>query len=291
MKTFHICCITNNIPQYEEMKQSYIDAGFDEERCRFTLLDNSVKNEYEPKGGLDKCLKETEEPYLIYCHQDILLNQGHGFDQLVRVLEELDELDPNWAIAGNAGRNSRGEIVLRITDPHNSPQWTGSLPEKVHSLDENFLVINSNKHVEVSPQMKGFFHQWGTDLCLNAVFQGYTCYVIDFHLEHLSKGKFRPEVLEAAIKAFQDSWNDKFIFSYVRNTYLDVFVSKYKILRLLFDNERARYRFVTTIDYLMEKLKFIKRETTPARKSGKMGSRLINNPDKQALPFPSIFSR
>ncbi len=253
MRYFHICCLTNNLPQYEEMKTSFLEAGFDEERCRYTLLDNSEVNQYEPKGGLDKCLAETTEPYLIYCHQDILLNQGHGFDQLLKVMQELDAKDPDWAVAGNAGVNNRGELVLRITDPNEAPQWQGGLPARVQSLDENFLVINPKKNIQVSEEVKGFFHLWATDLCLDATFKGYNCYVVDFHLEHLSKGKFRPEVLLDVTQRLQKKWSDKFVFCYVRTTYGEPFLSKYALLRWIFSQEKVKYRMLTWANERLKK--------------------------------------
>lgn len=255
MKYFHICCLTNNIPQYEEMKASFIHAGFDEERCRYTLLDNSKKNVHEPKGALDSCLADTTEQYLVFCHQDILLNQGHGFEQLMAVLQELDKKDPQWALAGNAGVNHRGEKVLRLTDPHNAPAWEGGFPSRVHTLDENFLVVNPNKKIEVSETLRGIFHYWATDLCMDATFKGHGIYVIDFHLEHLSKGKFKPEALQHAVEVFQGIWSDKFLFNYVQTTYGDLFLSKYAPVRWLFSQKRVMELSVYWIDRHLQKQK------------------------------------
>ena len=38
MKLFHICTIANKLDQYEEMKESFTQAGFDESKCRHTCL-------------------------------------------------------------------------------------------------------------------------------------------------------------------------------------------------------------------------------------------------------------
>ncbi|MGV6818552.1 MAG: hypothetical protein ACWA44_14960 [Thiotrichales bacterium] len=283
MKYFHICCLTNNIPQYEEMKASFLEAGFDEERCRYTLLDNSVENVYEPKGGLDKCLKETAEPFLIYCHQDILLNQGHGFDQLLKVMQELDEKDPDWAIAGNAGVNNRGELVLRLTDPHGAPMWDGGFPSRVHTLDENFLVINPKKHIEVSEAFRGYFHLWATDLCMDATFKGYSIYVVDFHLEHLSKGKFRPEVLLDLSRRFQKIWSDKFVFCYVRTTYGDLFLSKYPPLRWFFSKNRVK-------DFMIEKINQYQQKQRAKGKAKAVAKGAPTEVAKSVLVSPCILS-
>ena len=95
-KMFCICTIANDLPQYEAMRQSLTEAGFTEERCRFVLLDNSASNAFEPYSAINRVLDEAAEPYVIACHQDILLDQGHGFEQLVAQIELLNRKHPNW---------------------------------------------------------------------------------------------------------------------------------------------------------------------------------------------------
>ncbi|MBW4516492.1 MAG: hypothetical protein KME11_14880 [Timaviella obliquedivisa GSE-PSE-MK23-08B] len=94
MKLFHICTIANKLDQYKQMKASFIESGFDEKRCRYSLFDNSNGNIYDSYETLRHIHLTTPEPYIIFCHQDLLLDQGHGFDQLSRVLNDLENQDP-----------------------------------------------------------------------------------------------------------------------------------------------------------------------------------------------------
>jgi hypothetical protein len=225
------------LAQYEAMKSSFIEAGFDESKCRYSLFDNSQRNIYEPYNTFNTIKANTIEPYIIFCHQDVLLNQGHGFDQLVKVLDELDKLDSKWAIVGNAGINNNYQAVVKITDGNCTPNWTGNFPQKVHSLDENFLVIKSSATILCSQELKGF-HFYGIDLCLNSIKKGYSCYVINFHLTHLSGGNLNETFWELQAK-FYKTWSNEFNLCYVKTmTGVIMFFSKYRMLRYLFKRNK-----------------------------------------------------
>lgn len=256
MRSFHICTFVTDLTQYQQMKDSFIAAGFDETRCHYTAFDNRHGNAYEPYSTITKVLQETVEPYTIFCHQDVLLNKGDGFEQLLGVLNELDKVDPNWAVAGNAGINSRYQSVRRITDPHNRSQWAGELPAKVHSLDENFLVIKTSADVRCSAELSGF-HLYAIDLCFNAIFNGYSAYVIDFHLTHLSGGKWSQEFIDC-IKAFQSVWSHRFLFCYVASPAMRVFLSRNTLIRQIFSHPKIQHKFLKAISTFYKLSTYIK---------------------------------
>ena len=232
MKYFHAYTIANDLQAYAEMKQSFLSAGFDESRCQYSVFDNLNENIYDPYRVIDTICSDTTEKYIILCHQDILLNQGHGYDELLKVMEQMSKLDPNWAVLGNAGFNNNYERVVRVTDPHKMAHWTAGLPEKVHSLDENFLVINSAQKLHCSTELSGF-HLYGADLCLNAITRGYSCYVIDFHLSHLSAGN-QNQAFHSAQSQFQNRWSREFRFCYFKPMAGSVLLlSRYKLFRNL----------------------------------------------------------
>ena len=84
-------------------------------------------------------------------------------------------------------------MTLRVTGLRDDNQLTEPLPQRVSGLDANFLVVRRDANLAASADLKGF-HLCGTDICTVARFLGYTAYVVDFHLRHLSSGasKYEP---------------------------------------------------------------------------------------------------
>jgi hypothetical protein len=239
MATFHICTISNNLKQYEEMKASFIASGFSLESCRYSLFNNSEGNQFDPYQTFNVIKSSTIESYIILCHQDVLIDRGDNFEHLVDLLEELDKYDPKWAIAGNAGINSNYEIVANITDPCNTPKWIGKLPHPVYSLDENFLVIKTTANISTSKELKGF-HFYGTDLCLSALTNKQTCYVIDFHLTHLSGGTPSTDFWKVQSEFYQ-KWCQHFTLFFVKTTMgVEMCLSKYKLLKYIGSRQKVK---------------------------------------------------
>jgi hypothetical protein len=128
-------------------------------------------------------------------------------------------------------------MVAKITDPNNTTKWSGKFPQLVHSLDENFLVIKTTANIASSEELHGF-HFYGTDLCLSALLNQQTCYVIDFHLTHLSGGNIRADFWESQ-SAFYQRWCREFVLCYVQTiTGVNMCMSKYKLLRNLGSRKR-----------------------------------------------------
>jgi hypothetical protein len=168
------------------MVQTARDAGFNGADVEFLYFDNSEENNIDAFHGVNRTIRIARGEILIFCHQDIRFE----FDDrncLDRRIKEVENLDENWAVLGNAGKTKYGSDVIRITDPYGKNLKTGSFPAEVFSLDENFLVINRRQNLFCSPQLRGF-HLYGTDLCQNANYLGLCSYVIDFHLKHQSAG-------------------------------------------------------------------------------------------------------
>jgi len=300
---FSIATLVTDPSGYERMLASFVAAGFGGPDCEFIEIDNTGANQLDAYQGLNRALCEALGRYVILCHQDVLLTHDHRAT-LERRLRELDEIDPTWAVAGNAGgiaptgseppgvvcrglarlshrgcdrhggqmadgpgenrsamwghrarlstqhvshltppfrsrsaghrlcraaqpydpiRFSRpslpsdsaerdagahpcekGGLAIRISDPHGEDQKLGPFPMRVVSVDENFIVVKRAARIGFSRNLSGF-HLYGADLCLNADLAGYACYVIDFHLTHLSGGK-KDATFEQAQTAFENKW-------------------------------------------------------------------------------------
>jgi hypothetical protein len=185
-KDFSICTLVSNVEQYEAMFNSFVRAGFTENDTEYLIVDNTNENSLDGFSGFNHFLNRACGQFIIICHQDVLLD----FDDrsvLERRLADLEEIDPQWAVVGNAGAANLGHKAVRISDPYAQDLRIGCFPEKVFSLDENFILVKNSANLAVSHDLSGF-HLYGTDLCLIADILGRTSYVIDFHLKHLSSG-------------------------------------------------------------------------------------------------------
>jgi hypothetical protein len=183
---FSICTLVNDHAMYKNMVDSFEKKGFQGDTVEYLFIDNATANQYDAYQGLNLLLHNAKGKYVILCHQDVLLIEDNR-GTLEQRLNALEKIDPQWAVAGNAGLTDLNGWVVRITDPHHENAALGNFPARVQSLDENFLVLKKSANLGFSSDLKGF-HFYGTDLCLQARFRGYNAYVIDFHLQHLGKG-------------------------------------------------------------------------------------------------------
>jgi len=200
---YTIATLVNNVVHYEDMLASFEAGGFTEPHCEFIYVDNTGAEQTCAYRGLNKLLNEAKGRYVIFCHQDVRIVDD-AIGELDARLAELDEQDPAWALAGNAGGIAAGRLALRITDPHGDDRRIGDLPARVMSLDENFIVMKRDVRIGFSRDLTGY-HFYGADICLIADIQGYSAWVIDFHLEHLSGGLKGASFFEAE-SAFRAKW-------------------------------------------------------------------------------------
>jgi len=156
---------------------------------------------------------------------------GDGRQTLDALLADLERRDPSWALAGNAGGIGPGRLALRITDPHGLDRRVGELPARVVTLDENFIVVKRSARLGFSRDLAGY-HLYGADLCLVADILGYTSYVIDFHLQHLSPGTKSTD-FHAVEAAFRSKWSRAFRSRWLQTTCTLVPISGDRLDRII----------------------------------------------------------
>ncbi len=201
---YSIGTLVTNLEHYAAMRATFAAGGFDGSNSEFLYLDNRGPHQSGAYRGLNALMSAARGRYVILCHQDVRLITD-GLDTLDRCLAELDTRDLNWALAGNAGGLEAGVLAHRISDPHGADRNSGNLPARVMSLDENFIVVKRRARVGCSADLEGF-HFYGPDLCLNADIAGYSAWVIDFHLLHLSGGT-KSNDFYVAQEAFRAKWS------------------------------------------------------------------------------------
>jgi hypothetical protein len=232
---YSICTLVSRPAEYKEMVDSFMAAGFDEKSCEYLYIDNSNKNKYEAFAGINKFLVEARGKYIIICHQDILIKYDNRVI-LEKRIKEIDDLDPAWAIVSNGGGAEIQKIVIRITETDQVFKKAGHTPEKVKSVDENFILVKRDANLALSSDLKGF-HLYGTDLCIIAEVLGYSAYVINFNLLHKSTGnrddsfyKLQKELLARYTKVFRG----RFIQTTITKFYLSGSRTGNKILNSRF---------------------------------------------------------
>jgi len=219
---YSICTLVTNPDEYQDMLQSFVNAGFNTSFCEFLHIDNSQHNSFEAFSGLNKFLQEAQGKYIILCHQDILLNYDN-LEVLEQRIAEIEAKDPKWAIIGNAGAVGIKNKVYRITEGDGVFRKCGHPPAKVVSVDENFILVKKEANLALSGDLSGF-HLYGTDLCIIASILGYSAYVVNFHLLHKSKGNadksfftIKENLINKYSKAFEarfiETTMTKFFFS------------------------------------------------------------------------------
>ena len=237
---FSICTLVTQMYQYQNMLRSFVDAGFSPERCEYLYIDNSQENLYDAYSAFNIFLQRSQGRHIIICHQDIELIYDR-IDVLEQRIRELDKIDPGWALAGNAGVINLKYASVRIT--HGSPpvyRESGKFfPQKVMTLDENFILIKKQANLAVSSDLKGF-HFYGTDICLIASILGFNAYVIDFHLYHKSKGNMDEDFFSIK-RMLQNKYNKVFKGRYLKTiTRQKIYISGSRLDRFIFNNAFAR---------------------------------------------------
>ncbi|MDX2156406.1 MAG: hypothetical protein SFW09_07840 [Hyphomicrobiaceae bacterium] len=197
---YSIATLVNDDAQLDAMRQSFRMHGFGGTDVEFL----AARRATSAFTALNAMIDRARGDIVILCHQDVrLVDDGRA--ELEARLAELARLDPAWALAGNAGGEAAGRLAIRISDPHGSDRRVGELPARVMSLDENFLVLRRNSGARFSRNLDGF-HLYGADICLVADVLGWSAWVIDFHLRHLSPGRKDASFVEAEHR-FRAKWS------------------------------------------------------------------------------------
>lgn len=245
-KLFSICTLVSDMDEYNLLLSSLKSAGFDDENSEFIYVNNSNGNKYDAYDGLNQCLNKATGKYVILVHQDVEF-KFDNIDVLIEKIDEINKKDSSWAILGNTGYdyNNITKQYTRITDTGQIDYSVGNFPEKVSCVDENIMIVKNDLNLMFSKNI-GHYHLYGADLSLQAAMQGYSTYVIEFHIFHKSGGY--PN------KSFYDT-KDRFIIQYqkaleskfFRTPCTPIYVSGSKILNFIM-NKKIVYSMKKRID-------------------------------------------
>ena len=207
---FSVCSLVRDVERYNNLLKSFPKYGFTADNTEFLAADNRVENKFDGYNWQKRLYNECRGEYIIFCHEDIVLIDA-GFDDLMKALNDLTELDARWLLAGVAGCNWKTDNKasrrqnLRISDSYAKDRRLGTLPARVESLDECFLVTRQSHPIFASYDLHGF-HYYGVDQVLQAELAGGTAYAIDFHLRHDGEAK-RGKPFRDLRRAFSEKYS------------------------------------------------------------------------------------
>jgi len=209
---FSVVTLVATKQNYDRMRASFAQHGFDATGTQYIAIDNTSGNAVDGYGALYSVVDRITGRYVVLTHDDVEL-VSDGFDTLKALVEDLEDADPHWMIAGNAGATDTLRLARHIDDPVLSER-IGPQPVRVVSLDENFLVMPRTRLPFPSLELGGF-HLFATDMCLQARARGGSAYVVPFLLHHHSSGAV-DATYHAAAAAIESFWSARGVSGVVR---------------------------------------------------------------------------
>lgn len=189
---FSVCTLVRSQQKYDRLLASFARTGFTPKNSEFLAADNREANRFDGYSWQNALLAQARGRFVVFCHDDIeLLDAGHT--ELLAALDGLSQTDPSWLLAGVAGGRYRPEkhhrrfLRMHISDPWGENRMMGSVPGRVETLDECFILMRRSQPVIGSYNLGGF-HFYGPDLCLQGELLGGSAHVIDFLLRHHGGG-------------------------------------------------------------------------------------------------------
>lgn len=202
---FSIATLVADENRYQCLVNSMLVKGFNSSNTQLIALDNRQGNNFDGFSYLRRAAQLAKGKYIVLTHDDIEFSHD-GYDDLVKVLDELTVLDPEWGLAGNAGADGDRNLLRHIDDPYGVDKLSDI--QRVFSIDENLMVVRRDRLVLGSADLTGF-HFYGADLCLQAELQGSASYIIPFLVRHHSRGS-RNEEYYSLMKIFGEKYGKIF---------------------------------------------------------------------------------
>lgn len=138
-------------------------------------------------SAYNRALEETEAEILILVHQDVYLPCGFVAKLETAVLE-LDEIGPDWGVAGVVGADREGVLYGKVWSTGVSAiiGGEGTLPAQAETLDEVTLLIKTSTGLRFDEHLPGF-NLYAADIVQIARGVGLTAWVIDAPAVHHSR--------------------------------------------------------------------------------------------------------
>ena len=181
---FSVCCLVTRYSEYGALREALKKQGFDDSNCEFLVCDNSAGNRCSAFDATRAFLRQAKGKYVLIIHQDAIPLESAA--ELLRLVELVEQHDPDWGVIGNCGRQFGGRASLALEIDGRATR-VGEPFVRVAAVDENMMLVRNGTGITVSKHGKGF-HIYAFDLCSVAARLGYNTYVVDHLWRHDSAG-------------------------------------------------------------------------------------------------------
>lgn len=188
MKRVTVICCYNDAVQFDELKNS-LESQSEE----YDLIPiNNVSSDYSScSKAFNAAMKKVKTTYVVFTHQDIILNESNMLKNFVDYLEKINVYD----ILGVAGvKRDSGHTITNILHgktlkPAGSENLKGM--EKCETVDECFFggTAECFSKYPFNETLCDNWHLYAVERCINAAVNGNSVYVCDIPLIHNSQGK------------------------------------------------------------------------------------------------------
>jgi hypothetical protein len=202
-----ICCYNNkdilNNMLYNSIKSQSLD-------CEFVPI-NNINNKFKSAAvALNYGASMSSGKYLIFAHQDIVLNDNLCLESLINYFNVNSQL-----IIGFAGRNEDSEVYTNMTHGvkhiYAGEKRVVGLKE-VQTLDESFIAISRelfNKY-KFDEKTCDNWHLYTVDLCLTLREHNIKSYVVPCNVHHKSSGMINKgyyDTLDKVVKKHKETFD------------------------------------------------------------------------------------
>ena len=181
-----ICCY-NNIPQYEAFLQS---LNKQIEVFELIGIDNREQKYTSCSKAYNSVLPEVKTEYVIFSHQDIILEESSILMQFVDYMKQMDTFD----ILGVAGATAGVKPIF--SNVHDGKgKFAGEERivgmQEFDTVDECFFggTIECFRKYPFDEVLCDDWHLYAVERCLNAKVSGHKVYACDIPIIHTSVGR------------------------------------------------------------------------------------------------------
>lgn len=172
-------------------------------------------------AAYNRAIDEATGDILVLAHQDVYLPAGF-LAHLHEQVTQLNEMDPDWAVAGAIGLNPNREVrgAVWVSSFQRVLGVRVSAPVPAICVDELLIIVRLKSGVRFDEALPGF-HMYGVDVIHTARSRGLESYILDAPVVHHSRpvmslgGGYR-----VAYKYMQKKWRNNLpIFNLICTIY------------------------------------------------------------------------